>query len=508
MSAPLVSLIILDGFGLAPAGPGNAVALARTPHFHAAWAGNPHTTLVASGTDVGLPAGQMGNSEVGHLNLGAGRVVPQSLTYIDEQIATRAYETNETLQTSLSAGTTWHIVGLVSDGGVHSSNNHLFALLDYAAKAGAKRVRVHVITDGRDTAPDSGAAFVTALEQHLASQPYDGQIATVIGRYYAMDRDKRWERTKLAWDALVHGEAAHEAASASAAVHEAYARGETDEFIMPTRITGVSHATVASGDSVFMFNFRADRMRQLAEAFVGAPEWAAFARGAVPAVHLTSMMEYQKDLPIPFAFAVPEITEPLAAVVAAAGYSQFHAAETEKYAHVTYFFNAQQEAVFPGEERLLVPSPKVPTYDLQPEMSAPGLAAGVAERIRTGSDAFVLVNFANPDMVGHTGVIEAAVAACEATDAGLGEVLAATHERGGVALIVADHGNAEQLLAEDGSPFTAHTTNPVPFIMVGGPQGVTLHTGGRLADVAPTVLELLGLEQPAVMTGTSLLQHE
>lgn len=508
MTAPLVTLIILDGFGLAPAGPGNAVELAHTPHFDAAWNAHPHTTLTASGAAVGLPAGQMGNSEVGHLNLGAGRVVPQSLTYIDEQVASREYVRNEVLRQSLLAGDTWHIVGLVSDGGVHSSNNHLYALLDFAAEAGATRVRVHVITDGRDTAPDSGEAFITELEQHLAAQPYDAQVATVIGRYYAMDRDKRWDRTKLAWDALVHGKASAEAPSASAAIRAAYERGETDEFIVPTRITNVSHAQILNGDSVFMFNFRADRMRQLAEAFVQPATWDAFSRGAVPQVALTSMMEYQKDLPVPFAFAVPEITEPLAAVIAAAGYSQFHAAETEKYAHVTYFFNAQQEAVFPGEERLLVPSPKVATYDLQPEMSAPALAAGVAERIRTGADAFVLVNFANPDMVGHTGVIEAAVAACEATDAGLGEVLAATQERGGVALIVADHGNAEQLLAADGSPFTAHTTNPVPFIMVGGPDAVGLKSGGKLADVAPTVLALLGLPQPTVMTGTSLLEHE
>lgn len=508
MTAPLVCVIILDGFGLAPAGPGNAVELAATPHFDAAWSNFPHTTLAASGTDVGLPAGQMGNSEVGHLNLGAGRVVPQSLTYIDEQIASGAYLTNAVLAESLSAAGTWHIIGLVSNGGVHSSNNHLYALLNYAAKAGAARVRVHVITDGRDTAPDSGEAFVTELEQELATQPYDAKIATVIGRYYAMDRDTRWDRTKLAWDAVVHGVAAHEAPSANAAIQAAYKRGETDEFIVPTRIAGVSHNHITTGDSVFMFNFRADRMRQLAEAFVRPATWNLFERGVVPKIHVASMMEYQHDLPIPYAFAVPELSEPLAAVVAAAGHSQFHAAETEKYAHVTYFFNAQQETPFPGEERLLVPSPKVATYDLQPEMSAPELAKGVAERIRMGSDAFVLVNFANPDMVGHTGVIEAAVAACEATDAGLGEVLAATAERGGVALVVADHGNAEQLLAADGSPFTAHTTNPVPFIMVGGPAGTTLRTGGRLADVAPTVLELLGLKQPAVMTGTSLLKHE
>lgn len=510
MTAPLVTLIILDGFGLAPEGPGNAVHLANTPVFDAAWNNHPHTTLRASGLDVGLPSGQMGNSEVGHVNLGAGRVVAQSLTFIDEQVRSGAYRSNTVLEESAAAGRTWHLVGLVSDGGVHSSLDHLLALLDFAEHHHVQRVRIHLITDGRDTAPDSGLGFAQQLSERIAASTADVRVATVVGRYYAMDRDQRWERTKLAYDAIMHGQAAHEAATAINAISAAYARGETDEFILPTCIpeaTGEpSH--VQDGDSVFFFNFRADRMRQLAHAVVEPATWDAFERGPLPQIHAASLMEYQHGLPLPYALSTPEITEPLAAVISAAGYAQFHAAETEKYAHVTYFFNAHEETPFPGEERLLVPSPKVATYDLQPAMSAPELAAQVAERIRTGTDHFVLVNFANPDMVGHTGDIPAAIAACEATDRGLGELLAATAERGGVALIVADHGNAEQMLAEDGSPHTAHTTNPVPFVVVGSETNASLRDGGRLADVAPTVLELLGLSQPAAMTGESVLKSE
>lgn len=513
MSSPLVTLIILDGFGLAPAGPGNAVHLAHTPVFDEAWANHPRTTLSASGRDVGLPAGQMGNSEVGHVNLGAGRVVAQSLTFIDEQIQSGAYLQNEALLTSARAGATWHLVGLVSDGGVHSSLEHLFALLDFAEQHDIPRVRIHVITDGRDTAPDSGLGFVEQLTTRIGASPVDVRVASVIGRYYAMDRDQRWERTKLAYDLLVAGDAEFTAATPEAAIQAAYERGETDEFIRPTRIPEPNddHAHIVDGDSVFFFNFRADRMRQIAHAIVEPATWDAFARSTLPIVHASSLMEYQKGLPLPYALSTPDISDPLAAVVSAAGYRQFHAAETEKYAHVTYFFNAQEETPFPGEERLLVPSPKVATYDLQPEMSAPELASKVADRIRSGTDQFVLVNFANPDMVGHTGDIPAAIAACEATDAGLGELLAATQERGGVALIVADHGNAEQMLAPDGTPHTAHTTNEVPFIVYANTpewKQQTLRSGGRLADVAPTVLDILGVMQPAAMTGVSLLKRE
>lgn len=513
MTAPLVTLIILDGFGLAPAGPGNAVHLAATPVFDAAWANHPHTTLSASGLDVGLPAGQMGNSEVGHVNLGAGRVVAQSLTFIDEQIRTGAYFQNIVLQQSATAGATWHLVGLVSDGGVHSSLAHLLALIDFAEQHHVSRVRIHVITDGRDTAPDSGLGFVQQLNDRIAKSSSDVRVASVVGRYYAMDRDQRWERTKLAYDAIVHGTAEHTAATPEAAITEAYARGETDEFILPTLIPEASgeFSHVRDGDSVFFFNFRADRMRQLAHAVVEPATWMAFERGALPTVHAASLMEYQKGLALPYALSTPELIAPLAQVISDAGYAQFHAAETEKYAHVTYFFNAHEETPFPGEERLLVPSPQVATYDLQPAMSAPELAAQVAARIQDGTDRFVLINFANPDMVGHTGDIAAAIAACEATDSGLGEVLAATTARGGVALIVADHGNAEQMLAPDGSPHTAHTTNPVPFVLYSDDptwQQRSLRDGGRLADVAPTVLEILGLAQPAAMTGESVLKRE
>ncbi len=521
MTRPVV-LVVLDGFGLAEPGPGNAVAAAHTPVFDRIWSAGPRTTLEASGPAVGLPPGQMGNSEVGHLNLGAGRVVPQSLSFVQDRIDDGSLVRNAVLTEFCAAvatsggaavaagGGTLHLLGLVSDGGVHSDLRHLVALIDIAGRLGVERIAVHAFTDGRDTAPDGGRGYLAELESAIAELGSPARVRTVIGRYYAMDRDRRWERTQQAWDAMVHGRGVHRAASAAEAIEEAYARGETDEFVTATVVAAAdeSPATIRDGDGVFMFNFRADRARQMAHAFLAGPDWDGFDRGRVPAVRFASIMQLDATLDAPFALELPPIDEPLAEVVATAGLRQHHTAETEKYPHVTYFFNAKNEVPYAGESRHLEPSPKVATYDLQPEMSAPALAAACARRIAEGDDAFVLINFANPDMVGHTGVFEAAVRACEAADAGLAEVLAAVAARGGAAIVVADHGNAEQMIAADGGPHTAHTTNPVPCVVVGGPAGVSLRDGGVLGDVAPTVLELLGIDQPAPMTGRSLLGDE
>jgi 2,3-bisphosphoglycerate-independent phosphoglycerate mutase len=512
MTRPVV-LVVLDGFGLAASGPGNAVALAATPHFDRLWATVPRTQLVASGEAVGLPEGQMGNSEVGHLNLGAGRVVPQSLAFITAQFTSGAMRSNPVLVT-LAEGVrarrgTLHLLGLVSDGGVHADLHHLLSLIDTFAQLGVPRLAIHAFTDGRDTAPDSALGFMTTLQEAVKRTPTPAQVATVIGRYHAMDRDRRWDRTQRAWDAMVHGRAGEVAPTAVAAVEAAYARGESDEFITPTRIEGGARihdgARIQDGDAVFMFNFRADRARQLLHAFVDPEPWDGFERGKVPKVALASLMQLDAAVDAPFALALPPLRMPLAEVIADAGLTQFHAAETEKYPHVTYFFNAKREHPYPGEVRHLEPSPKVATYDLQPEMSALPLARACVERLREHDDAFALINFANPDMVGHTGDLAATVRACETTDHALGMVLDAVAARAGVALVVADHGNAEQMLADGGGVHTAHTTNPVPCLLVGAPAGVGLRDGGVLGDVAPTVLELLGLNQPPEMTGRSLL---
>lgn len=508
-----VALVILDGFGLAPAGPGNAVREADTPNFDRYWERYPHTQLEASGRAVGLPAGQMGNSEVGHLNLGAGRVVLQSLTLIQNAIDDGSFARNEVLDASFDAarGHALHLLGLVSDGGVHSDLPHLLALLDLAASKGLERVFVHAITDGRDTPPDAAGRYLKAVEDHIAQIGSGAEIASVSGRYYAMDRDRRWDRTARAYDAIVCGRAERFASSASDAIQQAYAAGETDEFVRPTAITdddGRPLAAVADDDVVFFFNFRADRARQLTYALTGGPEWAEFDRCRAPRVRFASLMEYDSATNLPFAFALEPLEDCLAAVLSGAALTQFHAAETEKYAHVTYFFNAKREAPFPGEERCLVPSPKVATYDLQPQMSAPELSEATTARIEAFRDDFVLLNFANPDMVGHTGSLPAAIQACEAADAALGPVVDAVLRRGGAVLVVADHGNAEKMLEADGSPHTAHTTNAVPCVLISDDpvlRGARLRDGGVLGDVAPTVLELMALPQPEAMTGTSLL---
>lgn len=511
MTRPVL-LVILDGFGLAEDGPGNAVARAFTPVFDRIWRERPATTLAASGEAVGLPARQMGNSEVGHMNIGAGRVVRQSLTHIQALVDDGSFFANQVLLDtygSVASSGTLHLLGLVSDGGVHSDLAHLLALIDLAGRQRIARLRVHAFTDGRDSAPDGGLGYLRSVERALAELKArtgcDAAVGTVVGRYFAMDRDQRWQRTELAYDAVVCGRAEYSAPTGVAAVAAGYARGETDEFIAATV---VDNAGMADGDSVIFFNFRADRARQLTRALV-LSDFTGFERCAVVDVRFASLMEYDAALPAPYAFSLPVLDQGLSEVVARAGLRQYHTAETEKYAHVTYFFNLQQEAPFEGEERILVPSPKVPTYDLQPTMSAPELTDRTVERIATGRDAFLLINYANPDMVGHTGDMAAAVAACEAADAGLGKLLTAVTARAGAAIVIADHGNAEVMLTPSGEMHTAHTTNPVPCVLVTDDPvwaGAKLRGGGALCDVAPTVLALLGLEKPAVMTGRSLLE--
>ena len=502
---PAVCLVILDGWGLAPPGPGNAVELADTPVFDELWGAYRHTELDAGGRAVGLPDGQMGNSEVGHLNLGAGAVVRQDLTRIDDAIADGSFAENEVLRAACAAGREagrLHLMGLVSDGGVHSGWQHLRALIDLAAAERVPDLVLHAFTDGRDTLPDSGAGFVEQVEGWLASAGA-GRIGTVSGRYWAMDRDRRWDRTKVAYDAIVHGRGAvPEAATGVAAVRAAYERGETDEFIKPT-VVG-EEARVRDGDAVVFFNFRPDRARQLTRA-LGELGFAEFDRGDAPRVHLTTLTEYHEGWAYPVAFPPerPRIT--LASLLAERGVEQLHVAETEKYAHVTYFFNGGEEDPHAGEERCLVDSPRdVPTYDHKPEMSARAAADGFADRWRSGRYGFGIINFANADMVGHTGSIPAAIAAVETVDACLGDVVRAVHESGGACVITADHGNADNMLEPDGSPNTAHSLNPVPLIVTA--EVGALRGGGILADVAPTVLDLLGQEQPPEMTGKSLLR--
>ncbi|MDZ7705912.1 MAG: 2,3-bisphosphoglycerate-independent phosphoglycerate mutase [Trueperaceae bacterium] len=506
-----VMLVILDGFGLAPEGPGNAVALADTPNFDRYWRDAPHTELQASGRAVGLPEGQMGNSEVGHMNLGAGRVVMQSLTHIQSRIDSGEFFGNAVLKDAYAnaaeKGNALHLMGLVSRGGVHSDLNHLFALLELAKRDNVAPVYIHAFTDGRDTDPHSGLGYIGELQDKIDSLDHDIRIATVSGRYYAMDRDNRWDRVKLAYDAVVCGDAEYSATNARDAVRAAYDRDETDEFIRPTVIGADGARTeISDGDSVFFFNFRADRARQLTYALLGDQSWSEFERCRVADIHYASLMQYDEKLDTPYAFALPELHQCLAEVLSKADMTQYHTAETEKYPHVTYFFNAKIEQPFPGEERQIVPSPKVATYDLQPEMSAPELTDKTLARIRTADDDFILINYANPDMVGHTGVLEAAIEACEASDRGMGTLVDAVLEKGGAVIIIADHGNADVLRNEDGSPNTAHTTNPVPCVIVGAGE-LTLRTGGVLGDIAPTILELLGLDKPDVMTGQSLISR-
>jgi 2,3-bisphosphoglycerate-independent phosphoglycerate mutase len=510
--APCVCLVVLDGWGLAPAGPGNAVSLAHTPVFDELWATCPHTTLTACGPAVGLPEGQMGNSEVGHLNLGAGAVVKQDLVRIDEAIADGSLAHNQVLRAAFASPPRIHLLGLVSDGGVHSSLEHLRALIAFAGQlAPSADVVVHAFTDGRDTLPHAGAGYLTELDRTAGTR-----VGSVVGRYWAMDRDRRWDRTQRAYDMLVHGHALFQAATGEQAVRDAYERGETDEFVEPTLVG--EEACIRPGDSVLCFNFRPDRMREIVRALAeprfgqdaaeALPGWGG-RRGAPPVSRLATLTEYEQDWPYPVAFAPqrPEIT--LSKVIEHSGARQLHVAETEKYPHVTYFFNGGEETPCGGEQRELVPSPRdVPTYDHKPQMSAREAAAafvGARSEERADGFRFGIINFANADMVGHTGVIPAAVAAIETVDECLGMVLQVVEESGGVCVVTADHGNADHMLEPNGSPNTAHSLNPVPLILTA--PGLELRAqGGILADVAPTVLDLLAIPQPTQMTGKSLIE--
>ncbi|HEY5814921.1 MAG TPA: 2,3-bisphosphoglycerate-independent phosphoglycerate mutase [Solirubrobacterales bacterium] len=500
LPVPSLALVILDGWGLAPPGPGNAISLADTPVFDRLWSQYPHTELSAQGRDVGLPDGQMGNSEVGHLNLGAGAIVKQDLARIDDAIADGGFFENEALLAACdrarrSPRGRLHLLGLVSDGGVHSGWEHIEATIELATQEGVPDVVFHAFTDGRDTLPHGGRGYLAELERWLRQA---GRIATVSGRYYAMDRDTRWERTKLAYDAIVHARGRH-ATSAAEAIEASYANDDTDEFVVPTVIG--EYDGVAEGDVAIFVNFRPDRAREMTLA-LAAPDFDEFPRSG-PLLDLTTMTEYRKGWPYPVAFpeARPETT--LAEVISEAGARQLHVAETEKYAHVTYFFNGGREEEWEGEERCLVESPRdVPTYDHKPQMSARAAADAFASRWADGEYRFGIINFANPDMVGHTGVIPAAVAAVEAVDACLGDVVAAVEATGGACIVTADHGNCDHMLEPDGSPNTAHSLNPVPLIVTA--EGLRLRDRGILADVAPTALQLLGIPRPAAMTGKSL----
>jgi 2,3-bisphosphoglycerate-independent phosphoglycerate mutase len=501
LPAPCAALIILDGWGLAPDGAGNAVSLARTPVFDELWGRYPHTELTACGKAVGLPEGQMGNSEVGHLNLGAGAVVRQDLTRIDEAAARGEFSSNDVLRKAFTDAERVHLIGLVSDGGVHSGWTHLEALIRMGAELEVPDLVLHAFTDGRDTLPKAGADYLATVAGWMTDAGA-GRIGSIVGRYFAMDRDNRWDRVQIAYDLLVHGRAEHHVDSGEAAAREAYERDETDEFVKPVLVG--EEARIRAGDSVVAFNFRPDRMREITRA-LAEPSFGEFDRGGAAVVErYATMTEYEEGWPYPVAFPPERPAVTLPAVLARRGQRQLHVAETEKYPHVTYFFGGGDEEPAEGERRELVPSPRdVPTYDHKPEMSAYEAAEAFVEAWREDSPRFGIINFANADMVGHTGVIEAAVKAVEAVDACLGEVVAAVHEAGGACVITADHGNADNMLEPDGSPNTAHSLNPVPLIVT--VPGLALEDGGILADVAPTVLQVLGFEQPEAMTGRSLI---
>jgi 2,3-bisphosphoglycerate-independent phosphoglycerate mutase len=496
-------LVVLDGWGLAPDGPGNAISLADTPVLDQLWSAYPHSQLIACGRAVGLPEGQMGNSEVGHMNLGAGAVVMQDLTRIDEAVSDGSLESNEVLRSAFADAPRVHLIGLVSDGGVHSGFKHLEALIRMGASLGVEDLVLHAFTDGRDTLPHSGAGYLETVQGWMEDAGA-GRIGSVVGRYWAMDRDKRWDRTQRAYDLLVHGRAEHHAGTGAEAAREAYERDETDEFITPVTV-GESEARIRPGDSVIAFNFRPDRMREITLALAD-PDFGEIDRdGAPPVERYVTMTQYEEDFDYPVVFPPDHPSMTLPKALAQKGVRQLHVAETEKYAHVTYFFSCGEEEPFEGERRELVPSNReVPTYDYAPEMSAPAAARAFVDAWREDSPTFGIINFANSDMVGHTGVIEAAVRGVETVDRCLGEVVAAVHESGGVVVITADHGNSDHMLEDDGSPNTAHSLNPVPLIVT--VHGIELRGEGVLADVAPTVLEILGFEQPSAMTGRSMIE--
>ncbi|MEF9936615.1 MULTISPECIES: 2,3-bisphosphoglycerate-independent phosphoglycerate mutase [Carnobacterium] len=508
MSKSPVAIIILDGFGLRNETVGNAVALANKPNFDRYWETYPHGQLKAAGLDVGLPVGQMGNSEVGHTNIGAGRIVYQSLTRIDKAIEEKEFQENEALNNAFAHtkenNSDLHLFGLLSDGGVHSHINHLIALVETAKAKGVKNVYIHAFLDGRDVAPDSGHKYVEALEKALADLHF-GEIATVSGRFYAMDRDKRWERVEKAYNAIAHGTGA-KFDSAKAAVESSYADGKMDEFVLPTVIEkdGKPVATVKDNDAIIFFNFRPDRAIQLSNAFTDT-EWEHFDRGArAENVKFVTMTLYNPSVVAEVAFAPIEMKNVIGEVLSNEGLKQLRIAETEKYPHVTFFMNGGRNEEFPGESRILINSPKVETYDLKPEMSAYEVTDALVADIEADKHDAIILNFANPDMVGHSGMVEPTIKAIEAVDENLGRVVDALIAKGGYAIIFADHGNSETMTTPEGNPHTAHTTVPVPVIVT--KKGVSLREGGRLADVAPTMLDLLGVEKPVEMTGESLIQ--
>ncbi|MEE1280367.1 MAG: 2,3-bisphosphoglycerate-independent phosphoglycerate mutase [Oscillospiraceae bacterium] len=499
---PLV-LMILDGFGNAPE-MDNAIKAAKTPNIDSIFATNPLTEIGASGGDVGLPDGQMGNSEVGHTNIGAGRIVYQELTRITKNIKEGEILKNEALvnamKNAVDNNSALHFMGLLSDGGVHSHNTHLYGMIEMAKAMGVKDVFVHCFLDGRDVPPSSGADFVSELERELYRIGI-GKIATVMGRFYAMDRDNRWERVEKAYAAMVYGEG-NKNADAVAAVKASYAEGVTDEFVVPT--VCAENANIKSKDSVIFFNFRPDRAREITRTFVDT-EFSGFERrGGAVVPTFVCMTQYDATMPnVSVAFKPQSLVNTFGEYISKMGLSQLRIAETEKYAHVTFFFNGGVEKVYEGEDRCLINSPKVATYDMKPEMSAYEVTENVVERIESGKYDVIILNFANCDMVGHTGVFEAAVSAVEAVDTCVGKVVEAAEKMGGTVLITADHGNADHMRDEKGEPFTAHTTNPVPFCVVGYP--CTLREGGVLADIAPTMLKILNLPKPEEMTGKSII---
>lgn len=511
MSKKPIALIIMDGFGYNHKDYGNAIRAAKTPNIDRLLANYPHTLIGASGMDVGLPEGQMGNSEVGHTNIGAGRIVYQELTRITKSIKDGEFFSNEAFTAAVENckknDSALHLFGLLSNGGVHSHNSHLYGLLELAKKAGLTKVYVHCFMDGRDVPPTSGVDFVAELEEKLKEIGV-GKIATVMGRYYAMDRDNRWDRVEKAYAALVYGEG-NEAADAVEAIQASYDNDKTDEFVIPTVIKkdGQPVGTVKANDSVIFFNFRPDRAREITRAMCD-PEFTGFERrnGVFPLTYVC-FTEYDETIPGKIiAFHKEEITNTFGEFLAANGLTQLRLAETEKYAHVTFFFNGGVEVPNKGEDRILVKSPAVATYDLQPEMSAPEVGEKLVEAIKSDKYDVIIINFANPDMVGHTGVQEAAIKAVETVDTCVGNAVAALKEVDGQMFICADHGNCEQLIDyETGEPYTAHTTNPVPFILVNYDPAYTLREGGCLADIAPTLIEMMGMEQPAEMTGKSLI---
>ena len=505
MSKKPLMLCILDGFGWVPDHvKGNAILAANTPNLDRLFATYPHTTIGASGMDVGLPEGQMGNSEVGHTNIGAGRIVYQELTRITKAIQDGTIRSNEAIVGAMKAaaenGKALHLVGLLSSGGVHSHIQHLFGLLDLAKDLGVSQLYVHAIMDGRDVAPGSGKSFIEELQAKLDSLGL-GKIASVAGRYYAMDRDNRWDRVEKAYAAFVDGEGDH--GSAVEVMEKSYANGVTDEFVVPA--VTCEGGRISEGDSVIFFNFRPDRAREITRTLVD-PAFDGFERkkGLFP-LHYVCLTQYDATMPnVEVAFKPQVLTNVMGEYLAKCGKTQLRIAETEKYAHVTFFFNGGVEAAFEGEDRALIASPKVATYDLQPEMSAFEVADECVKRIESGKYDVIILNFANCDMVGHTGIFDAAVKAVEAVDTCVGKVVDAVLAAQGQVLLTADHGNADQMYEADGSPFTAHTTNPVPFL-VAGAGDVALREGGVLADIAPTMLQLLGLPQPEEMTGKSIL---